>query len=55
MKVIIQFDPHQSRNLFVRLFSNARDAEVEIESHATSPSGAAISDWIELEILMRPA
>ncbi|GAB4345700.1 MAG: hypothetical protein OHK0047_39130 [Leptolyngbyaceae cyanobacterium] len=55
MKIRIQFDPNQSRNLLIRLFSNARDTEVEIQSDATSPSGAAISDLIELEILMRPA
>jgi hypothetical protein len=55
MKIRIQFDPNQSRNLFIRLFSNARDAEVEIQSHETSTSEAGISDLIELEILMRPA
>ncbi len=55
MKIRIQFQPNRSRNLFIRLFSNAKDTQIEIQADESSKPGGEVSDLIELEILMRPA
>ncbi len=55
MKIRIQFAPRPSRNLFIRLFANHKDTQIEIQSdEATKPEKDGF-DLIELEILMRPA